>query len=126
MSLRTPLGQARGLGSAKDGTHHWFTMRVSSIAMVPLMLWLIFSLGSLAGAGFEATTAWVAAPLNTVLLILTVGALFHHTYLGLQVIIEDYMHGEGMKFASLIVVKFLMLLLAVTGIVAILRIAFGS
>ncbi|AHK79541.1 succinate dehydrogenase [Ectothiorhodospira haloalkaliphila] len=126
MSLRTPLSQARGLGSAKDGTHHWFVMRVSSIAMVPLMLWLIFSLGSLAGAGFEATSAWVANPLNTVLLILTVGALFHHAYLGLQVIIEDYVHGEGKKFASLIAMQFLMLLLAVTGIVAILRIAFGS
>jgi succinate dehydrogenase / fumarate reductase membrane anchor subunit len=120
------LGQARGLGSAKDGTHHWFAMRLSSIAMVPLMLWLIFSLGSLAGAGFAATTAWVAAPLNTVLLILAVGTLFHHAHMGLQVIIEDYVHSEGMKFASLIAVKFLMLLLAVTGIVATLRIAFGS
>ncbi|MBK1673799.1 succinate dehydrogenase, hydrophobic membrane anchor protein [Ectothiorhodospira shaposhnikovii] len=126
MSLRTPLGRARGLGSAKDGTHHWWVMRLSSIALVPLMLWLIFSLATLAGAGYEATLAWAAEPLNTVLLILGVGVMFHHIQMGLQTVIEDYVHSEGKKFTVLIAMTFLAWLLAIIGIVAILRIAFGS
>jgi succinate dehydrogenase / fumarate reductase membrane anchor subunit len=101
-------------------------MRLSSVAMVPLMLWLMFSMAALAGADHATVTAWLAFPLNTALMILAVATLFFHANMGLQVIIEDYVHHAGLKFATLIAVKFALILLAVTGIVAIFRIAFGS
>ncbi|MBK1690569.1 succinate dehydrogenase, hydrophobic membrane anchor protein [Ectothiorhodospira mobilis] len=125
-SLRSPLGRALGQGSTGEGAHHWWLMRLSSVAMVPLMLWLMFSLAALAGADHATVTAWLAFPLNTTLMILAVATLFFHANMGLQVIIEDYVHHAGLKFTTLIAVKFALILLAVTGIVAILRIAFGS
>ncbi|MFP4080449.1 MAG: succinate dehydrogenase, hydrophobic membrane anchor protein [Ectothiorhodospira sp.] len=125
-SLRSPLGRALGSGSTGEGSHHWWAMRLSSVAMVPLMLWLMFSLAALAGADHATVVAWLAFPLNTALMILAVGTLFLHANMGLQVIIEDYVHHAGLKFITLIGVKFAMILLAVTGIVAIFRIASGS
>ena len=126
MRLRTPLRQARGLGSAKDGTRHWWMTRLTAVAMAPLMLWLIFNLARLAEADYATTVAWAAAPWNTVLLILVIATLFYHARLGLQTIIEDYVHHEARKFALLILMQFAMVLLALGGIVAILQIALGG
>ena len=124
MSFRTPLGRVRGLGSAKGGTHHWWMQRLTAIALVPLTVWFILSLITLSGADHATAAAWLASPLPAVLMILLIVATFHHLQLGLQVIIEDYVHGEGMKLACIIGVKLASFGLAVAAGFAVLKIAF--
>lgn len=126
MSLQTPLGRARGLGSAKEGVSHWWAQRVTAIALVPLTLWFVVALLSVAGADYETVVAWIARPFNAVLLIALLISMFYHAILGLQVIIEDYVHHEGTKVASLLVMKFLLVLLGGSAVLAVLRIAVGG
>lgn len=126
MSLQTPLSRARGLGSAKEGVSHWWTQRVTAIALVPLTLWFVVSLLGVAGADYETAVAWIARPVNAVLLIALLISMFYHAILGLQVIIEDYIHHEGTKVASLLVMKFLLVLLGGFAVLAVLRIAVGG
>jgi succinate dehydrogenase / fumarate reductase membrane anchor subunit len=126
MSLQTPLGRARGLGSAKEGVSHWWTQRVTAIALVPLTLWFVVSLLGVAGADYETVVSWIAKPVNAVLLIALLISMFYHAILGLQVIIEDYVHHEGTKVASLLVMKFLLVLLGGFAVLAVLRIAVGG
>ena len=82
MSLRSPLSEARGLGAAKEGTHHWFIQRISAVAMAPLMLWLLFSLAALAGSDYVAVRGWVASPLAGLIAGFFVSALVHYTVIG--------------------------------------------
>jgi succinate dehydrogenase / fumarate reductase membrane anchor subunit len=124
--LRTPLGRALGLGSAKEGVAHWWTQRVSAVALVPLGIWFCASLVSLAGANRDIVAAWLHGPVAAILMILTIGAVFYHAALGVQVVIEDYIPNEGVKLASIVAVKLLALLLAVAGIFAVLKLAFGG
>ena len=124
MSYRTPLGRVRGLGSAKGGTHHWWMQRVTAIALVPLSVWFILSLVALSGADHAAAAQWLASPLPAILMILLIIATFHHLQLGLQVVIEDYVHGEGMKLACIIAVKLGSFALAVAAGFAVLKVAF--
>ena len=126
MSLRTPLGRVLGLGSAKDGTSHWWTQRLTAVALVPLGLWFMVSLVGLAGADHAAMTAWIASPLNTSLVSLLVIVAAYHSELGLQVIIEDYVHSHALKVPTLILMKFAHVLAAVAGVFAILRMSFGD
>jgi succinate dehydrogenase / fumarate reductase membrane anchor subunit len=122
-SLRTGLGRVRGLGSARDGVAHWWAQRVTAIALVPLTLWFVVSVIGLAGASQDAVRAWIAAPVSTVLLLLLVFATFQHLSLGLQTVIEDYVHAEGAKVAALLAQKFACIVLGLACVVAILRIA---
>lgn len=124
-SIQTPLARAKGLGSAKDGVHHWWVQRLTAVALVPLLLWLTYSVACLtrAGVGFTEVQDWVAQPLNTVLLLIALPVAFYHSALGLQVVIEDYIHGKGLKFASLILVKLGLFSLAVFSIYAVLKIS---
>lgn len=124
MSLRTPLARARGTGSAKEGVHHWWTQRVTALALLPLVLWFVVSLVSVAGAGHAEFVAWAGSPLNTALLILLLISVFYHAMLGLQVVIEDYVHAEGLKHAALLTVNFGLILLAAIAILSVLRLAF--
>ena len=124
MSFRTPLGRVRGLGSAKGGTHHWWMQRLTAVALVPLTVWFILSLITLSGADHATVAAWLASPLPAVLMILLIIATFHHLQLGLQVIIEDYVHGEGMKLACIIGVKLASFALAIAAGFAVLKVAF--
>lgn len=126
MSHHSPLGRARGLGSAKNGTGHWWAQRLTAIALVPLVLWFVISLIPLVGGGYNAAVNWVSSPFVAVLLIVTIIATFHHAQLGLQVVIEDYVHGEGSKLTAIILVRFTAVLLTVGGIFAVLKIAFGA
>ena len=124
MSLRTDLGRVRGLGSAREGVAHWWAQRLTAIALIPLILWLVGSIVELAGADIVAVESWVADPIVAVLLMLLLGTAFHHAQLGLQVVIEDYVHCEGLKLFSIVLVKFLAIALAASSIFAVLKIAF--
>jgi succinate dehydrogenase / fumarate reductase membrane anchor subunit len=124
--LRSPLSRVRHLGSAKEGTHHWWIERLTALALIPLVVWFAVSIVLLSGADYVAVRTWVGSPLSMVLLVLTIGLTFLHGQLGLQVVIEDYIHVEWQKITLLILVKGAALLLAVIGIVAIARIAFGG
>lgn len=126
MSLRSDLGRVRGLGSAKEGTSHWWAQRLTAVALVPLGIWFVFAAVGLAGGDLAQFSAWLDAPQNLLLLILLVGVLFYHMELGLQVVIEDYVHGEAAKLVSLVLNKFIAFFLAASCIVALLRVAFGN
>ena len=126
MQFRSPIGRVRGLGSAKDGTQHWWMQRVTALALIPLAIWFVASIVALTGKDHAAFTAWVKNPVSATLLVVLIAATFHHAQLGVQVVIEDYVHGEGTKIASILAVKGLAVLLAGVGIVSVLRIAFGG
>jgi succinate dehydrogenase / fumarate reductase membrane anchor subunit len=122
-TMRSGLGRVRGLGSAKEGVNHWWVQRVTAAALVPLTLWFVASVILLAGADHATVSAWIARPINTVLLLCLLGATFWHASLGLQVVIEDYIHSERAKLAALLAAKALLVIGALTGIVAVLRVA---
>lgn len=125
MSLRSPLGRARGLGSAKQGVHHFWVQRVSAAALVPLSLWFVFSVARLHGADYAAVKHWVSAPSVAVALVLFLATLFYHSMLGVQVVIEDYVGHEGARLASLVLSKFVHAILAAASIFAVLKVALG-
>ncbi len=125
-SMRTPLARVRGLGSAKEGVHHWWAQRLTALALVPLTLWFVVSVAGLAGMDHAAAVAWIGSPAVSVLLVLLVTATFWHAQLGVQVVIEDYVHSEAVKLVALIAVKFAAVLLAIASIFAVLRLAFGG
>jgi len=124
--LRSPLARARGLGSAKDGLHHWWAQRLTAVALIPLVVWFAVSLVMLSGADYAVVRAWIGSPVVMVLLILTIAIGLHHGQLGMQVVIEDYIHSDGWKLTWIILVRFLAALFGLAAIVAILRIGFGG
>ncbi|MEK6805566.1 MAG: succinate dehydrogenase, hydrophobic membrane anchor protein [Pseudomonadota bacterium] len=125
MSLRSPLGHARGLGSAKTGAHHFWMQRLSAVALVPLTLWFVFSVAQLSGASYTGVLHWVREPVSAVALVLFLTALLYHSMLGVQVVIEDYVHHEGVKLTSLVLSKFAHLTVAAASIFAVLKVALG-
>jgi succinate dehydrogenase / fumarate reductase membrane anchor subunit len=125
MSLRSPLGRVLGLGSAKDGTAHWWGQRVTAVALLPLTLWFVVSLLTLSGLDYETVRTWASVPVTGFLALLLVAVLTYHSYLGTIVIIEDYVTSSGMKVLSLMVLRFLYVLAGGAAIFAILRIVFG-
>ncbi len=125
MSLQSPLARVRGLGSAKQGSHHWWMQRVSAIALIPLSIWFVVSLLQLSGMGYAEVRVWMANPLSSVLLVLMLFALYYHAYLGLQVVIEDYIDSESQKIACLLLVKFLAIFAGLICIYSVLKISLG-
>ena len=125
-TLRSPLGRARGLGSAKAGSAHWRAQRTTGLALVPLTIWFIYSVIHLSDASREAVMHWLSAPLPMVLMLALIVATFHHLQLGLQVVIEDYVHEEGNKFFSILLINFLTVAGAAFALFAILKIALGG
>jgi len=126
MSFRTPLGQVTGLGSAKSGTAHWWGQRVSALALIPLCFWLVYSVLHTVPADYITVIVWLHTPSVAVLLSLFLVTLLYHAYLGVQVVIEDYVHTEWLKIASLLLIKFACILLGAAGVFTALRIAFGA
>lgn len=126
MSLRSPVGKVLGLGSAGEGVGHWWTQRVSAVALVLLGLWFVASLAGLDDFGYSSVSAWVAAPFNAVLLILLVGTVVFHSFLGVEVVVEDYIAHHGWKIGVILALKFIHIVLAALGIFAVLRVALGS
>lgn len=121
--LQSPLGRVRGLGSAKQGSHHWWIQRVSSMALLPLMLWFILSVATMGGKEYAEVVAWIAHPLNATLLLLSIGLAFQHAASGLQVVIEDYTRSEMVRMAVILAVKAACALFGVLAAVAVLKIA---
>ncbi len=126
MTMINPLARVRGLGSAKEGTHHWIAQRMTAVALVPLTLWFVISLISLVGADLAAVKAWLGSPFNAVLMILTLIAGFHHAQLGLQVVIEDYVHGHFCKIAALWVVKGAAFFFGAAAVFSVAKLAIGA
>jgi succinate dehydrogenase / fumarate reductase, membrane anchor subunit len=122
--LRSPLGHARGLGAAKEGVAAWWLERVLAVALVPLTLWFTASLIALSGRDYAALVTWLRTPLAALFMVLLLVALFSHLALGLQVVIEDYVH-SWVKIPALLAVRFACFALGIAGILATLRIAFG-
>ena len=126
MPALTPLGRARGLGAAHGGLSHWKAQRLTAISNAVLVLWFVFSAMALAGAGYDEIRAWLASPVAATLMILLIVSVFYHAPLGLQVIVEDYVHHPGIRIAAVILVRLVVAGLAVACIVAILMVALGS
>lgn len=125
MSFKSSLGKTRGLGAAHGGTHHWWAQRLTAIALVPLIPWFAISMVSLAAVDHATASAWLARPYNAVLTLILAVAMFHHMHLGLQVVIEDYIHGRGAKFAAIVFARFTAAMLATWSIYAVFKTALG-
>ncbi len=122
---RSPLARAIGLGSAKSGAEDWIAERVSAVALVPLTLWFIAGILAHGNSGYAGYYAWLHGLSTTILMALLLLAVLYHTALGLQVIVEDYVH-SGFKFAAVMAVRFGCFALAVTGLIALLRISWSA
>ncbi len=127
-NIQAPLAKAKGMGSAKTGSHHWWMMKLTSIALIPLMLWFFFSIMDLiaTGASYAAATEWVSTPYVAVILVIFLGINFYHAAIGGQEIILDYVPNKKIKIPSLIFFHFSCFAGGVTGIAAVLFIAFGG
>jgi succinate dehydrogenase / fumarate reductase membrane anchor subunit len=125
MSLRSPLGRVLGLGTAKGGSSHWYLQRVTAVALVLLGSWFCVSLATLGGTGLDAVQSWLRSPVSSVLAVLFVATAGYHANLGLQVVVEDYVAGKGARVALLVAIQFALIVAALVGILAVLRIAFG-
>ena len=126
MSLRTPLGRVLGLGTARDGTSHWWGQRVSAVALLFLGGWFAWCIAVMPGFGHAAAIAFIGRPINSVLLLLFSVTLAYHSYLGIQVVIEDYVHAPGVKLVALILSRFAHVLLAAAAIFAVLKIGLNA
>ena len=126
MRMETPIARVRGLGSARSGAHHWWLERLTSVSTLLLFVWFVVSLLRLPSLDYSAVTEWLSAPLGAVPMLLLIVSTFWHLKLGLQVVIEDYVHEEGMKFFSITLLNFFTIALGALAFFAVLRIAFGG
>jgi succinate dehydrogenase / fumarate reductase membrane anchor subunit len=125
MRIETPLARVRGLGSAKEGTEHWWMQRLTALLLVPLGLWFVSALWWLVmqGAKHEDVVNWLSGPVSATLLILFAAATFYHLKLGLQVVVEDYVHKKPMKWAMLIALSLGCLIAAASCVYSVIVIA---
>ena len=126
MSLISPLNRVLGLGSAKGGTEHWWAQRLTAVALVPLGIWFALSLASIDVTSYAAIGDWMRRPMTGVFLILTVITGIYHSYLGVQVVVEDYVHGQSTKVTVLVLSAFAHVFLLTAGLFAVLKVAFGA
>lgn len=123
---RTPLSRARGMGAAGHGAGHWISERLSAIALVPLVLWVVYATLKIATLGYEGAVAFVGQPLNAVLLVLLIATGFWHMHAGMRVIIEDYLETMGLRLTALVANLFVAVLAGGLAVFSILKIAFGG
>jgi succinate dehydrogenase / fumarate reductase, membrane anchor subunit len=123
MSLRSPIGRVRGLGSAKEGVGHWWYQRLTAIALAPLSIFFVWLVLHLLNADYSEIRATIGQPVIAVLLMSFMLCLFYHGALGLQVIIEDYIHHRTTEITLLVLVKFSAFLFSLASVLAIARIA---
>ncbi|OUD12425.1 succinate dehydrogenase, hydrophobic membrane anchor protein [Thioflexithrix psekupsensis] len=120
--LRAPLARVRGLGSAREGTEHYIAQRFTAVALVPLAVWFVFSLVTIAGADYNTVVAWVKTPINAILLIALLMAMFHHAQLGMRVVIEDYVSNEFYKVVLVTLAKSLSYIFGIATVLAVVRV----
>ena len=125
-TIKSPLSRARGLGSSHDGVTHWWHQRITAVANIPLMVWLVYSVINMNDFNHATFTLWLAEPVNAILMILAVISVFYHASLGSQVIAEDYIHHEGFKVFKLISMRLFFVGTAIACIFSVLKIAFGG
>ena len=125
-NYRTPLSRARGLGSAKHGVGHWISERVGAIALIPLTLWAVFATLQLAAGDYAFATAWIAQPLNAVLMVLLIAISFWHMHSGMRVVVEDYIHTALSKTVLLLINLFVCTLCGALAVFSILKVALGG
>lgn len=121
----TPLNRVLGLGAAAGGVEHWWTQRLTAVALVPLGLWFAFALAGLDSLGYADVAAWLSQPISGVLLILTAITAIYHSYLGVQVVVEDYVRGAA-KIVALVLSAFAHVFAVVAAVFSILKVAFGA
>jgi succinate dehydrogenase / fumarate reductase membrane anchor subunit len=126
MSLVSPLGRVLGLGAAGEGVAHWWAQRLSSVALAVLGGWFLIALIRLPDFAFDTAAQWLRQPLHAVLLLLFVAASCYHSYLGLQVVVEDYVHAVALKVATLIALSLAHLFVAALALYAVLKVALGA
>lgn len=126
MELRSPLSRARGLGSAKEGVTHWWAQRLTALALVPLVIWFCFSVARLPSIEYHSLVGWVASPAVAILLITTVIATLYHAYLGVQVIVEDYVHHAWWRTGIILAANFSAWLAGVVSVFCVLKLALGN
>lgn len=126
MGSGTQLGRVRGLGTAKSGTDHWWKQRVTAIANAALLIWFVVSLLRLPDLTYATVVAWLRQPIVAVPILLLIANLFYHLRLGVQVLIEDYVHHEGNKVLAVLLLNFFTLALGFTAMFSVLKIAFGA
>jgi succinate dehydrogenase / fumarate reductase membrane anchor subunit len=126
MSLRSPLSRVLGSGSAKEGTEHWWQQRLTAVALLVLGPWFAVSLVGLDSFDHADVAAWVAGPFNAIMLLLLSATLAWHSMLGVQVVIEDYVHGPALKVFSLILSRFVHVFLAIAAAFAVLKVFLGG
>lgn len=124
MSYKSSLAKARGWG-AGGGTKSWWMQRLTSVALLPLVLWFVFSLATLPALAAPYMIAWISQPLNTILLMALIISVCWHTLLGLRVIVEDYVHATALKVGTLVGLDLLTFILIVSSLWAVLKISFG-
>ncbi len=121
--MRTPLSRVRGLGSAKKGTEHFWLQRVTAIANIPLSIFFLASLVAHSGADYQATLAYFSHPVVAVIMLLLILSAVWHAKLGLQTVIEDYVHGEAQKLTAIVLNNFFTLIVGIASILAIVKLA---
>lgn len=126
MSLRSPLGTAKGLGSAKDGLHHWWAQRVTAVALIPLTVLFAFQVALLSMSDYKTVIDCIGSPWSSALIISLIVAAFYHAALGMQVIYEDYISNKAIRICAIMTTNLMLFLLGTAAIIAVLRIALGG
>lgn len=126
MNLRSPLGEAKGLGSAKDGLHHWWVQRVTAVALIPLTIWFAFKVALLSSADYQTVAECIGSPWTAALVISLIVAAFYHAALGMQVIYEDYISCNALRISALIGTNLVLFLLGTAAVLAVIKVAVGG
>ncbi|HEY0626439.1 MAG TPA: succinate dehydrogenase, hydrophobic membrane anchor protein [Allosphingosinicella sp.] len=126
MRVRSAIGEVRGLGSARSGAHHWWLERLTSISTLLLFIWFMVSILRMPSLGHGPVVEWLSSPLVAIPMLLLIVSTFWHLKLGLQVVIEDYVHEEGTKLFSITLLNFFTIAGAASAVFAVLKIAFGG
>lgn len=125
MSMQNPLARVRGTGSSRSGLQHWRAQRYSSLLLLPLVVWVLWLGISLSGADYAVAKATISQPFNAGMSILLAGTLFYHAQLGLQVVIEDYVHIPALEFALVLLIRLGSLAAFLSAAIAALKLALG-
>jgi succinate dehydrogenase / fumarate reductase membrane anchor subunit len=126
VSLTTPLSKVLGLGAAKSGVEHWWAQRLTAVALVPLGLWFAIAMLGLESLAYADVVAWLDTPLTAIMLLLTIVVVVYHSYLGIQVVVEDYVEGKGAKLVATVLSAFAHVFLGLAAVFAVLKVALGA